>query len=291
MTLQPHPTPDPKRPYAGERTPWGWRRWSSPTPDGAPQRLLQIGIRTPEPSLRARCAQRWLTRRPPIRLYLDHGGSVTGVTLLTAVVALLAMPWLMSHGVPVSIALPLVILLPLLVDHLPTHLDSRARRYARVIDADPELQYLQRRVAQHQCIVRAAESSSLPEFDYALQLGHRVLWEIALLATAPDPNPDSECSLLPCESLLTELARQAADAHSAQRALDAPRTPPRGRPVEDIDGPASNAHPDHVPAGALTETAIELGHIAAARRYATRQLRSIDTPTAQGSAIRPDTAS
>lgn len=205
--------------YLCERTEWGWRRWSLPTPDAAPQRLLQIGIRTPEPSLRARCAQRWLTRRPATRHYLGNGGSVPATTLLTATGALLAMVWAIGRGLPVSIALPLAILLPLLVDHLPARLDTRAHRYVRVIDTDPEMEYLQRQAAGYTRIIEASQASSLPELDYGVQLGYRVLWAIAALAEHPAPNPDTQCRLLSYESLLHELVRRATDAHSAQRTL------------------------------------------------------------------------
>lgn len=288
MALQPHTTlpmpsaSDKAQRYLCERTAWGWMHWSLPTPDAAPLRLLQIGIRTPESSARARYAHRWLTRRPPTRLYLDNGGSVTGATLLTAVCALFAMAWALGRGLPVSIALPLAILLPLLVDHLPACLDTRARRYVRIIDADPALEYVQRLAARHTRIVEASEASSLPELGYAVQLGHRVLWAIAPLATALDPSPDSQCRLLSHESLLTELARQAADVQSAQHSLDHAITPPRtprcGIPIQHAGCPTNTTHPDRIPAQAVTETATQLGHIAVASRYATQRLRSIDTP-------------
>jgi hypothetical protein len=207
---------------ASERTPWGWLRWSPATPDAAPQRLLQIGIVTPEPSLRARCAQRWLTRRPPIRLYLDHGGSVTASTLLTAIGALTGMSWAIEHGLPASVGLPLAILLPLLVDHLPARLDARARACVRIIDAGPQLNYLQQLTAQHIAITRAAASHSCRELDYAAQLGHRVLWSIATIITAPDRSPDTTCRWLALESLMDHLARQADNVEPARGVLNAP---------------------------------------------------------------------
>lgn len=203
------------RRYLCERAEWGWRRWSLPTPDAAPQRLLQIGIRTPEPSLGARCAHRWLTRRPPTLHYFDNGGSIPAATLLTATGALLAMVWAIGRGLPVSIALPLAILLPLLVDHLPARLDTLAHRYVCVIDTDPELEHLQRQAVRHTRIIEASQASSLPELDYGVQLGHRVLWEIASLTTASEPRPDMACRLLAYESLLDELGRQATDSHTA----------------------------------------------------------------------------
>ncbi|MEV2256501.1 hypothetical protein AB0I94_39195 [Streptomyces sp. NPDC050147] len=257
MTLPPpHPAstthlpPGRRRLPASERTAWGWLRWSPAAPDGAPQHLLQIGIRAPGRSLRARCAQRWLTRRPPLRLYLDHGGSVTGATLLTAAGALLAMSWAIDAGLPVAVGLPLAILLPLLVDHLPAHLDARARAYVRIIDAGPGLGYLQRLTAQHAGITRAAASHPCPELAYAAQLGHRVLWSIATIITAPDRSPDTTCRWLALESLLDHLARQADDADRAMGALAAPsgsataNTSPTPGPAATAETTArSPAHP------------------------------------------------
>ncbi|MFD5708722.1 hypothetical protein ACFWGV_21645, partial [Bacillus subtilis] len=177
------------------------------------------GIVRPGRSVRARCAQRWLTRRPPLRLFLDHGGSVTGATLVTAVGALLGMSWAIDAGLPVAVGLPLAILLPLLVDRLPGRLDVRARAYVCVIDGGPGLEYLQRLTAQLAGIARAAASHPCPELAYAAQLGHRVLWSIATIITAPDRSPDITCRWLALESLLDHLARQADDA---DRALAAP---------------------------------------------------------------------
>lgn len=231
MTLQLHPTstthlpPGIGRLPADERTPWGWLRWSSPTPDAAPVHLLQIAIRTPEPSLRAQCAHRWLTRRPPIRLYLDHGGSVTAAALLTAVCALIGMSWAIDHGLPVSVALPLAILLPLLVDHLPARLDTRARTYVRIVDTAPGLEYLQKLTAQHIRLVRAYTANPGTELDYAVQIGHRVLWAIATITTASDCGPDTTCRLLTLESLMDHLTRQIDDVDRARGALDAPIEP------------------------------------------------------------------
>ncbi|MWA07669.1 hypothetical protein [Streptomyces sp. BA2] len=232
-----HLSPGMRRAPSCERTPWGWLRFSPAAPDGAPQHLLQIGIRTPDPSLRARCAQRWLTRRPPLRLYFDHGGSVTALTLMTALVALLGMSWAIDHGLPAVIGLPLAILLPLLVDHLPARLDTRARAYARIIDTGPGLDYLQRLTAQHARLVRAHSSRPGPELGCAAELGHRTLWEIAVIITAPDRSPDITCRWLALESLMDHLAREADDIKH-QRALDGPA-------AADDDSPPAYRAPGH----------------------------------------------
>ncbi|GGV63362.1 hypothetical protein GCM10010277_69480 [Streptomyces longisporoflavus] len=210
-----------RRSPAVEPTSWGWLRWSPPTPDGAPRQLLQIAILAPELSLRARCVRRWLTRRPPVRLYLDHGGSVTALTLISALGALPAMSWAIGHGLPLPVGALLAIVLPLLVDHLPARLDTWAGRYARVVESASGLEYLQRLIARHAAIVRAASSRPGPEPDCAVHLGHRTLWEIAVIITAPGRNPDTTCRWLALESLLDHLARQA-DGSEHQRALDGP---------------------------------------------------------------------
>ncbi|MFH8492182.1 hypothetical protein [Streptomyces longisporoflavus] len=225
-----------RRSPAVEPTSWGWLRWSPPTPDGAPRQLLQIAVLAPEPSLRARCARRWLTRRPPIRLYLDHGGSVTALTLITALGALLAMSWAIGHGLPLSVGVLLAIVLPLLVDLLPARLDAWAGRYVRTVESASGLEYLQRLTARQAAIVRAARSRPGPGPDGAVRLGHRALWEIAVIITAPGRNPDTTCRWLALESLLDHLARQADDSEH-QRALD--------RPPAGDDAPAAYRAPGH----------------------------------------------
>lgn len=211
-----------RRPPRCERTPWGWLCFSPATPQGASPHLLQIGVRTPDPSLRARCAQRWLTRRPPLRLYFDHGGSITALTLITAVAALLGMSWAIDHGLAVGVGWLLALGLPLLVDQLPARLDARARPYVRVIDAGPGLEYLQWLTAQHGRLLQAYSAQPGPELRYAAQLGHRVLWSIATIITAPDRSPETTCRWLALESLMDQLARRADVDH--QRAADQPST-------------------------------------------------------------------
>ncbi|GGV72095.1 hypothetical protein GCM10010277_84560 [Streptomyces longisporoflavus] len=213
-----------RRSPAREPTSWGWLRWSPSAPDGAPRQLLEIGIVAPGCSLRARCARRWLTRRPPIRLHLDHGGSVTALTLITGLGALLAMSWAVGHGLPLPAGALAAILLPLLADHLPVRLDAWAGRYVRTVESANGLAYLQRLIARHAVIVRAARSRPGPGPDNAVRLGHRSLWEIAVIITAPDRDPDTTCRWLALESLLDHLARQADDSeHQRPRgALEGP---------------------------------------------------------------------
>ncbi|MEV0521809.1 hypothetical protein AB0I66_00130 [Streptomyces sp. NPDC050439] len=143
------------------------------------------------------------------------------------------MAWAIRHGLPVPIGLPLAILLPLLVDQVPARLDARARGYACIIDTPPALEYLQKLTAQHACIVRAAAAHPCAELDYAAQLGHRALWSIATIITAPDRTPDTTCRWLALESLLAHLACQADHL-----------TPTRNAPDTPTDTPTATADPE-----------------------------------------------
>ncbi|MER6370130.1 hypothetical protein ABT255_17415 [Streptomyces mirabilis] len=125
------------------------------------------------------------------------------VTALTLVVAALAP----MHGVPFGIVLPAAALAPLLVEHLPDRLDTRAGENARIIEDAAACRYLQRLTALHTGLVRAAVSSDRYEVRRAVEIGHHQLFDTADLLQRHDTRSASS-ELIARERLMLQLAVQ-----------------------------------------------------------------------------------
>jgi hypothetical protein len=112
-----------------ERTRWGWLVWTVPG-DGYQSELPhQIGVLTPSATRTQRLALRRLTRRPARRIGLPPGipGSLRLAAVAVALFSLVAGLFAMADGIPADVALPAILLAPLLTEHLPATLDTRAR--------------------------------------------------------------------------------------------------------------------------------------------------------------------
>ncbi|MET7353035.1 hypothetical protein [Streptomyces mirabilis] len=192
-----------------ERTPWGWLAWTVPGDGTRPELPHQIGILRPHATRTQRLAMRWLTRRPAQRLGLAP--TVPGSLRLfaVAVVSLVAGLFAMAHGVPVDVALPGMVLVPLLVEHLPGRLDARAREHVRSVEGDGACRYLQRLAALHTFLVQAAAGSDRYELCRSAEIGRHTLWDAAGLLQTPDTRSAS-ADLIACERLMVQLADQAA---------------------------------------------------------------------------------
>ncbi|GGV52518.1 hypothetical protein [Streptomyces spectabilis] len=272
-------TPFTVQEHLDEHTAWGWMRWALPDDpwfaDGDLP-LRQIGIRPPDPTLRDRCAYRWLTRRAPARIELDHGGSVTATTLTAALAALVGLVAALKHGIPAGIALPLTILLPLLADHLPARLDARARRYVRTIDQPAAVARLRPLIAWHIQINQTARHHPTAEQRHAARLSHRALWQLAALLTHPAaPPPPADGQLAVEAQHLADLAHRCAEAAAAHHQLEhAIAQPTPDHP--DLPRAEELAAPSHP----LAVAADTLKDAATASRHAAGRLHQLDaSPT------------
>ncbi|MEU5436448.1 hypothetical protein AB0G73_24140 [Streptomyces sp. NPDC020719] len=266
-----------------ECTDWGWLRWQAPLSEDVPAVLRQITVLSPTPSRTARLAGRWLSRRPPLRIYFDarYRFWVTGTTVLAALVSLVLVGAAMSNGLPADVGLPLMLLIPALADHLPGRLDARARPHAQIVQDETGLRQMQPFIARHQTL-QAADDHETPELALAVELGHHLLWDIAGLLTQPATVPVRE-RLLACEDLFTQLACQAVETRAAKQERERLITrtgadPDRGtaapheRPVEAT--PEIEPLPD-----ALIQEATQVLHqAAAAYRAAIDHLQQMDRP-------------
>ncbi|MFD7163614.1 hypothetical protein [Streptomyces violascens] len=262
-----------------ERTEWGWLRWPAPLSEDAPVMPLQIAVLSPMPSRAARLAGRWLTRRPPLRIYFDarYRFWVTSTTVLAAFLSLTWVGAAMAKGLPADVGVALMLLIPALAEHLPGRLDERARVHARIVQDEAGLREMQRFIGCHQ-IIQAADDHETPELARAVELGHHLLWDIAGLLTQPAAAPVHERLLaredrftqLACQAVETRAAKQERDHRITRTGWDRGIAQTMGRPVE--SAPERELLPD-----ALIEEAIRALHqAAAAYRAATAHLQQLD---------------
>ncbi|MGW7410475.1 hypothetical protein ACWGI9_43590 [Streptomyces sp. NPDC054833] len=146
-----------------ERTRWGWLAWTVPGDGSRPELPHQIGVLAPSATRTQRLVLRWLTRRPARRIGLAPGipGSLRVFTVAVAFLSLAAGLFAMADGIPVGVALPAVVLAPLLVEHVPGTLDDQAREHVRSVEDASACRYLQRFAALHICLVQAGRQRPL----------------------------------------------------------------------------------------------------------------------------------
>ncbi|MET7899687.1 hypothetical protein [Streptomyces mirabilis] len=194
-----------------DRTRWGWLAWTVPGDGTPPDQPHQIGVLTPTASRMQRLSLRWLTRHPAQRLALAPTvpGSLRLSAAAVALISLLAGLFAMSHGVPVDVALPGMVLATLLAEHLPGRLDARAREHVRSVEGDGACRYLQRLASLHTSLVQAAAGSDRYELRRAAEIGQHTLWDAAGLLQTQDTR-SAAVDLIARERLMGQLADQAA---------------------------------------------------------------------------------
>ncbi|MEU6610280.1 hypothetical protein ABZ922_35430 [Streptomyces shenzhenensis] len=193
-----------------ERTPWGWLAWTVPGDGSPPEIPHQIGVLTPAATRTQRLALRWLTRRPAQRIAVNVvPGSLRFATVAVALISLLAGLFATRHGVRADVALPAMLLAPLLAEHLPDRLDARAREHVRIIEGEGPCRYLQRLAALHTNLVQTATSSDRYELHRSAEVGHNLLWDAAGLLQTQDTRAAS-ASIITRERLMLQLTHQVA---------------------------------------------------------------------------------
>ncbi|MFI9605054.1 hypothetical protein ACIHCX_35445 [Streptomyces sp. NPDC052043] len=161
---------------------------------------------TPIATRSQRLSLRWLARRPAHRIRLGPVTVRPATTVVTALI-LAAATLALMHGVPLSIVLPAAALAPLLVEHLPDRLDTRAGENARIVEVEAACRYLQRLAALHAGLVQAAAASDLYEVRRAVEIGHHQLFDTADLLQRHDSRSASS-ELIARERLMLRLAVQ-----------------------------------------------------------------------------------
>jgi hypothetical protein len=215
-----------------ERTSWGWLAWTVPADGTLPEVPHQIGVLTPSATRTQRLALRWVTRRPAqrIALYTVPGSlrfSAATVALITVVAGLFAI----RHGIPVDVALPAMLLAPLLAEHLPDRLDARAEEHVRTVVEVNACRSLQRLATLHTSLVQAAAGSDRYELRRSAKVGHNLLWDAAALLQTRDARVAStglirrERLMLQLADQVTQLLKRTADDGTDRRG-PAPRACP-----------------------------------------------------------------
>ncbi|MEU4884563.1 hypothetical protein AB0G19_29490 [Streptomyces althioticus] len=230
-----------------ERTLWGWLAWTVPGDGSPPEIPHQIGVLTPAATRTQRLALRWLTRRPAQRIALDTvPGSLRLAAAAVALVSLVAGLFATRHGVPLDVALSAMLLAPLLAEHLPDRLDSRAREHVRMVEGDVACRYLQRLAVLHTSLVQAAARSDRYELRRSAEVGQGLLWDAAGLLQTRDSRSAS-ADLIARERLMLQLAHQVAQLlkHSAEDGTaDANQASDPGQPLGPYPpGPRPTTHP------------------------------------------------
>ncbi|MGP4049349.1 hypothetical protein [Streptomyces sp. 2A115] len=221
-----------------ERTRWGWLAWTVPADGSLPEQPHHIGVLPPATTRRDRLAARWLTRRPARRIGLHAAipGSLRYAAAVLALVGCAAALHTVGHGAPAGIALPLALLAPLLAEHLPDRLDTRARRHVRILHDRPAVRYLQRLAAPHTYLVRAAGGDRY-ELRRSAEIGQHLLWDAAALLQTQDTRAAS-AQLIACERLMVQLADQVAQTlKRSSHSEDGPADTDQPRRNEGPPGP------------------------------------------------------
>ncbi|MEU9737207.1 hypothetical protein [Streptomyces sp. NPDC048002] len=208
-----------------ERTRWGWLAWTVPGDGSTPEIPHQIGVLTPSATLVQRLALRWLTRRPARRIGLAPGipGSLRCTAAALALLSLACGLLSLAAGLPTEVALPAVLLVPLLAEHLPHRLDARARAHVRTVEGVGACRYLQRLAVLHTCLIEAAADSDRYELRRSAEIGQQLLWDAAGLLTTR-AIPSASCALIARERLMLQLARQVAHILKHEHAPEHERT-------------------------------------------------------------------
>jgi hypothetical protein len=131
--------------------------------------------------------------------------SVAAIAFIGLAVGLSAI----ARGLPVDVALPAVLLAPILAEHLPDRLDARAREHVRSVEGNDAVRYLQRLAALHTYLVQADASEDRYELHRSAEIGQNLLWDAADLLQARGTHSAS-AGLIDRERLMHQLADQVA---------------------------------------------------------------------------------
>ncbi|MGX4695529.1 hypothetical protein [Streptomyces sp. JNUCC 63] len=230
-----------------ERTRWGWFAWTVPGDGSRPELPHQIGVLTPSATRMQRLALRWLTRRTARRIGLAPTlpGSPRVFAVAVAVISLVAGLFAMAHGVSVDVALPAMVLVPLLAEHLPSPLDAQAREHVRSVEGASACRYLQRLATLHTYLVQAAAGSDACELRRSAEIGQHLLWDAACLLQTHDTRSAST-DLIAREQLMVQLADQVAQILK--------RTPAQAGPADADQAHKPEPPPVPYPCGARPTT-------------------------------------
>ncbi|WP_225320927.1 hypothetical protein [Streptomyces luteolifulvus] len=230
-----------------EHTRWGYLAWTV-LGDGSPPEIPhRIGVLTPAATRAQRLALRWLTRRPAQYIALAAvPGSLRLSTACVALISLLTGLFAASHGIPLDVAFPAMLLAPLLAEHLPDRLNSRALEYVRVVEGDAPCRYLWRLAALQTSLVQATAGSDRYELRRSAEVGQHLLWDAASLLQTQGART-AAAELIARERLMLQLAHQVAQILKHTADDNAPGTNQACAPARPLSPYSPGARPTTPP--------------------------------------------
>ncbi|MFG2794488.1 hypothetical protein [Streptomyces sp. NPDC048419] len=152
------------------------------------------------------------------------------------------------QGVPLGIALPAALLVPLLMEHATDRLDARARANLQLVTAEAACHVLQRLAVVHTGLVQAAARHDRHALRRAVKIGHHVLFDSAELLQ-DDAHPGAlSGELIARNRLMLHLADRAARTITPTKSSTPPRWPHRTGRRQAVGAPAPGLRKSSQPA-------------------------------------------
>ncbi|MFD5814698.1 hypothetical protein [Streptomyces sp. NPDC127038] len=222
-----------------ESTRWGWLAWPVSANGSVPDQPLRIGILIPKATRWHCLALRWLTRHPVHRISIAPGFRVRAAVAITTLACLPAALFAARYGLPWEVALPTLVLTPIVAEHLAAQMDARAGGYVRTVDGEASVRYLHRLTSMQTVLDQAADGSDCYQLLRSAQVGQDMLWDAAGLLQDPDTHAVS-AALIARERLMVQLVDQVTSIRTRLS-----RTPAAGQgrgPGQSPLGPNSPGH-------------------------------------------------
>ncbi|MEU1533932.1 hypothetical protein [Streptomyces fagopyri] len=195
-----------------ERARWGWRAWTVPSDGTLPETAHHIDVIAPGTGRVQRAVLRWRTGRSDRRVTLGRAlptvrPSTLGVVIVSLFVGVLAI----CAGLAVDVALPAMMLVPLLTERPEERVDARDRGYVRRIQGEAACRYAHRlAVLQDRLIRLEVQGGRRYELRRAAGIGRSLLWDVAALLQDED-TVSASAALIGGEMLMLRLVDQAED--------------------------------------------------------------------------------
>ncbi|MFD6299375.1 hypothetical protein ACFWFU_31620 [Streptomyces sp. NPDC060235] len=193
-----------------ENSRWGWRTWTVPSDGSLPEVPHQIGVIAPGTGRLHRLVLRWMATRTSGRVTLGPTlSSVRRSTLCAVVLGLLGGLFAIRASVAVDVVLPVVALVPLLIERLEDAPETQEAVHVRRIQGEAACRCARRLGALQDHLVVLVLHGHRYYLRRAAEVGHGLLWDTAGLLQLQDTRTAS-AALINRETLMLRLVDQAS---------------------------------------------------------------------------------